>query len=39
MGFDRIRPLPSSDHDWIAELANLLVDGQGLRFANDSAFG
>jgi hypothetical protein len=38
MGFDRIRPLASSDHHWIDALVNLLVDGQGLRFANDSAF-
>ena len=37
MGFDRIRAFAAANNGWINRVGHLLVDGEGLRFRNDSA--
>ncbi len=38
VGFDRIRTFAAANNGWIGRVTHLLVDGEGVRLRNDSAF-
>jgi hypothetical protein len=38
VGFDRVRTFATADDGWVSRVANLLVDGEGLRSPHAPSF-